>query len=145
MADCNGLFPLCQLSHLVNFPLRQFPLSQFPFGQCWQSGNWQSGSWPSGNWQSGNKPLQSAINIFYKVGIHEVGRFTIFYTSNHCYRSVNILVHQSNLLSGARDDKTVWCCQLSQTHKRLTSGESGLLSSKHWVKWSKLPCSLCNS
>ena len=57
------------------------------------------------------------------------------YASNHCYRSVNILVHQSNLLSGARDDKTVSCCQLSQTHKkRLTSGESGLLSSKHWVK-----------
>ena len=42
-----------------------------------------------------------------EVGNDEVGRFTILYTSNYCYRSVNVLVHQSNLMSG--DDKTVWC------------------------------------
>ena len=44
-----------------------------------------------------------------KVGIDkwEVDKVEIFTISNYCYRSVNFLVHQSNLLSG--DDKTVWC------------------------------------
>ena len=54
-----------------------------------------------------------------KVGIDEVGGFTISYTSNHCYRSVNFLVHQSNLLSG--DDKTYGAPGCDETVVNLSS------------------------
>ena len=48
-----------------------------------------------------------------KWEVDEVGRFIILYTSSHCYRTVNVLVHQYNLMSG--DNKTVWCpCVLKQ-------------------------------
>ena len=75
------------------FPLRQFPLRQFQFGQLPISSipalsipiwslltKWELTKWELTKWE-----------------VDEVGRFTILYTFNHCYRSVNFLVHQSNL------------------------------------------------
>ena len=94
-----GLFPLCQ------FPLYQFPhlICQFPFGQLptlsipiwsmlmkWELTKWELMKWELTKWE-----------------VDEVGRFTILYTSNHCYRSVSFLVYQYNLTSA--DNKTVWC------------------------------------
>ena len=65
-----------------------------------------------------------------KWEVDEVGRFTILYTSNHCYRSVKFLVHHcqemTKLYGAPGCDETAVNNYCLIHERRWTSGESGL-------------------
>ena len=73
------------------------------------------------------------------------GKVYHFITSNHCYRSVNFLVHQSNVQEMTKLYGAPWVwwnsCQLSQTQEKIdfrgeltwTACKGRLPSSGHWA------------
>ena len=75
-------------SHFVNSHLVNFPFGQLPIWSLLTKS--ELTKWELTKWE-----------------VDKVGRFTILYTSDYCYRSGKFLAHWSNLLLG--DDKTVWC------------------------------------
>ena len=100
---------------LNHFPLCQFPLCQFPFGQL-----------PTSSIPTLSISIWSMLTKWEltKWEVDEVERFTILYTFNRCYISVNFLCisqiycqEMTKLYGGSGCDETAVNLSSFQNHK----------------------------